>query len=118
MATNTLALLLPHPFLFSPPLQSLLRDHYETYGPIRAWAPIRAFGRVMVVYQTYEAAGRAKKEGDRLVLRDDDELEVGAETPDMSPSPGGRPRRRSESRNLPSKCVSPFATWSNSTLAL
>lgn len=72
----------------------------------------------MVVYQTYEAAGRAKKEGDRLVLRDDDELEVGAETPDMSPSPGGRPRRRSESRNLPSKCVSPFATWSNSTLAL
>lgn len=106
LETNTLALLLPHPFLFSPPLQSLLREHYETYGEIRAWAPIRAFGRVIIVYETFAAAERAKREGDRLVLGDDDELEAGGATPEtaeLTPEDAGR--RPSQQRKVPSKCV-------------
>ena len=107
LETNTLALVLPHPFLFSPPLQSLLRDHYETYGEIRAWAPIRAFGRVMVVYTTFAAAERAKREGDRLVLGEDDELAVESSSPPQarhSVPEHASGRAESQSR-VPSKYV-------------
>lgn len=64
--TNTLALLLPHPFLFHPPILALLRAHYASYGNLHTWAPIRAFGRVILVYYTDDDAMRAKREGDRL----------------------------------------------------
>lgn len=105
LETNTLALVLPHPFLFSPPLQSLLRDHYETYGEIRAWAPIRAFGRVMVVYQTFAAAERAKREGDRLVLGEDDELAVESASLPQARETDGASEREEPHRRVPSKCV-------------
>jgi hypothetical protein len=66
--TNTLALLLPHPSLFHPPVLALLRQHYEGYAAIAHWAPIRGFGRVIVVFDSVEGAASAKKEGDRLWL--------------------------------------------------
>ncbi|KAL7410168.1 Calcipressin-domain-containing protein [Mrakia frigida] len=73
--TNTLALLLPHPFLFHPPILALLRSHYETFGTIHTWAPIRAFGRVIVVFDDEEGAMRAKREGDRLEIGGEEEEE-------------------------------------------
>jgi hypothetical protein len=66
--TNTLALLLPHLALFSPPSLRLLRDHYSQFGTIAHWAPVKGFGRVIIVYETEEEAAIAKKEGDRLYL--------------------------------------------------
>ncbi|TYJ55624.1 hypothetical protein B9479_003656 [Cryptococcus floricola] len=73
--TNTLALLLPHPNLFSPPVLSLLRAHYEQFGRIAHWAPVRGFGRVIVVFESEEEAEAAKAEGDWLKL----EVPVGGE---------------------------------------
>lgn len=67
-ATNTLALLLPQLSLFAPPILALLRDHYSTYGPLAHWAPVRGFGRVILVYEEDEDAARAKREGDWLKL--------------------------------------------------
>jgi calcipressin-2 len=67
-ATNTLALLLPHLSLFAPPILDLLKDHYSTYGPLAHWAPVKGFGRVILVYEENEDAARAKREGDWLHL--------------------------------------------------
>lgn len=75
--TNTLALLLPHLSLFSPPILDLLRAHYESYGVIAHWAPVKGFGRVIVVYETVEAADEAKEKGDRLFLDVDVDVEQG-----------------------------------------
>lgn len=66
--TNTLALLLPHLSLFQPPSLRLLKEHYSSFGEIVHWAPVRGFGRVIIVYRTEEEAGYAKREGDRLYL--------------------------------------------------
>ena len=77
--TNTLALLLPHTSLFSPPILELLRAHYEQYGPIAHWAPVKAFGRVIVVFAQEEDAERAKVEGDRLWLDVDMHLDERAD---------------------------------------
>ncbi|CED85127.1 Calcineurin-mediated signaling pathway inhibitor DSCR1 [Phaffia rhodozyma] len=64
--TNTLALLLPHPFLFHPSILDLFRKYYGSFGKIHTWAPIKAFGRVLIVFYEEEDAMRAKREGDRL----------------------------------------------------
>lgn len=66
--TNTAALLLPHQALFAPPILDILRAHYESFGPIAHWAPIRAFGRVIIVWQEVEGCEWAKREGDFLKL--------------------------------------------------
>jgi hypothetical protein len=66
--TNTLALLLPSQQLFEPAILSVLRNHYEGYGRLAHWAPVRGFGRVILVYDEEEDAARAKREGDRLKL--------------------------------------------------
>jgi hypothetical protein len=66
--TNTLALLLPHLSLFAPPVLALLRSHYEQYGDISHWAPVKGFGRVIVVFANVEGARKAKREGDWLWL--------------------------------------------------
>jgi hypothetical protein len=66
--TNTLALLLPHLSLFAPEILALLRTHYEQYGAIAHWAPVKGFGRVIIVYKDEESAAEAKKDGDRLEL--------------------------------------------------
>ncbi|WVW80998.1 hypothetical protein I302_102989 [Kwoniella bestiolae CBS 10118] len=84
--TNTLALLLPNQALFSPPILSLLKDHYGLFGDIVHWAPVKGFGRVIVVFASNEDAERAKKEGDWLKL-------------DLTPSPGGDEQNQEEQRN-------------------
>lgn len=66
--TNTLALLLPHQGLFAPPVLALLREHYSSYGEIAHWAPVKGFGRVIIVYEREEDARKAKVEGDWLKL--------------------------------------------------
>ncbi|ORY35844.1 Calcipressin-domain-containing protein [Naematelia encephala] len=66
--TNSYALLLPHPALFSPPILTLLRDYYEQYGKIAHWAPVRGFGRAIIVWEQVEGARRAKQGGDWLKL--------------------------------------------------
>lgn len=69
--TNTLALLLPHAALFAPEALRLLREAFEGYGTLAHWAPVRALGRVIIVYRDDEAAELAKKEGDGLSLHVD-----------------------------------------------
>ena len=66
--TNTLALVLPHLALFEPPSLRLLREHYGSFGEIAHWAPVKGFGRVIIVYQREVDAATAKREGDRLFL--------------------------------------------------
>jgi hypothetical protein len=66
--TNTAALLLPHQALFAPPILDILRAHYESFGTIAHWAPIRAFGRVIIVWHEVEGCEWAKREGDFLKL--------------------------------------------------
>ncbi|KIR35829.1 calcineurin-binding protein [Cryptococcus deuterogattii MMRL2647] len=66
--TNTLALLLPHPTLFAPPVLDLLRAHYAHFGRIVHWAPVKGFGRVIVVFGSEEEAENAKRQGDWLKL--------------------------------------------------
>ena len=66
--TNTAALLLPHQALFAPPILQILRDHYETYGRVAHWAPVKGFGRVIIVWEEVEGFERAKREGDYLKL--------------------------------------------------
>lgn len=91
--TNTLALLLPHLALFEPPIQTLLKDHYSQYGEIVHWAPVKGFGRVIVVYRSEDDALLAKQKGDRLRLDVD--------LPDL-PSPPSE-------RQSPAKTSSPSA---------
>jgi len=75
--TNTLALLLPHLALFEGPQLRLLKEHYSQFGNIVHWAPVKGFGRVIIVYATDEEAAIAKSEGDRLFLDVDLGEEVG-----------------------------------------
>lgn len=67
-STNTLALLLPHLALFEPQSLRLLRDHYATFGEIAHWAPVKGFGRVIIVYSSEDEAAFAKRDGDKLFL--------------------------------------------------
>lgn len=67
-STNTAALLLPHLALFSPSILEILRDHYEKFGVIAHWAPVKAFGRVIIVWQEVEGCELAKRNGDYLKL--------------------------------------------------
>jgi len=46
----------------------VLRDHFESYGPINQWAPIGAFGRIVVVYEDEDDAERAKVESDPVTI--------------------------------------------------
>ncbi|KAI0038735.1 hypothetical protein FA95DRAFT_1684530 [Auriscalpium vulgare] len=48
--TNTLVIAqLPAAF-FQPAVLHALRDHFEAYGAVHTWAPIRAFSRIILVY--------------------------------------------------------------------
>ncbi|KAI0034979.1 Calcipressin, partial [Vararia minispora EC-137] len=66
--TNTLVLAqLPPPF-FEPLVLTALRQHFEEAGQIHSWAPLRAFGRVILVYYDEEAAEAAKLGLDGIVI--------------------------------------------------
>jgi hypothetical protein len=66
--TNTLVLAqLPTPF-FHPRVMDALRDHFASHGTIRAWAPLRTFSRVVVVYESEDSADEAKAYCDGLEI--------------------------------------------------
>jgi hypothetical protein len=66
--TNTLVLTqLPTPF-FHPRVMDALRDHFACHGKIRAWAPLRTFSRVVVVYESEDSADEAKTHSDGLSI--------------------------------------------------
>ncbi|EIM82402.1 Calcipressin, partial [Stereum hirsutum FP-91666 SS1] len=66
--TNTVWLTsLPPPF-FHPVALAALRDHFESYGEIHTWAPIRSFARIMVVYMDEDEAESAKINCDGLTI--------------------------------------------------
>lgn len=66
--TNTLVITqLPAAF-FAPVVLDALRDHFATYGPIYAWAPLRSFYRIIVVYHSEDDAEHAKESCDRIVV--------------------------------------------------
>lgn len=78
--TNSAALLLPHQELFQAPILSILRDHYATFGELAHWAPVKGFGRIIIVWKDERDCGRALEGGDYLKLdyeldkaRDDEE---------------------------------------------
>jgi len=52
-----------------------LRDHFASHGTIRAWAPLRTFSRVVVVYESEDSADEAKTYCDGL------QIDATAETP-------------------------------------
>ena len=66
--TNSAALLLPHVALFDPSILAILQDHYASFGSLAHWAPVKGFGRVIVVWDEIASAERALKEGDYLRL--------------------------------------------------
>ncbi|KAK8850401.1 hypothetical protein IAR55_004319 [Kwoniella newhampshirensis] len=123
--TNTLALLLPHQSLFASPVLALLHDHYAQYGEIIHWAPVRGFGRVIIVWRDEGDAERAKTQGDWLRLdlsgaAGGEEQEGATDTvsEDGQTSNGGEPkndghftpkgrhrRRKSQSAKLPSELI-------------
>ena len=66
--TNTLVLAqLPTPF-FHPRVMDALRTHFASHGTIRAWAPLRTFSRVLVVYESEDSADEAKAYCDGLQI--------------------------------------------------
>jgi hypothetical protein len=104
--TNTLALLLPHLALFEGPQLRLLKEHYSQFGNIVHWAPVKGFGRVIIVYATDEEAALAKKEGDRLFL----DVDLGEDV--------GRKRGHQRSASQPAHgYVSSLLSCSNCILA-
>jgi len=70
--SNTLILTsLPQAF-FHPSVLEPLRNHFETYGPLYSWAPIKGFGRVIVVFHDIHDAERMRQDCDGLQVGNDD----------------------------------------------
>jgi len=66
--TNTLIITqLPREF-FEPSILQALRHHFESYGDIHAWAPLKSFARIILVYYDVDDAEHAKQTCDRLVV--------------------------------------------------
>ncbi|KAH9890517.1 Calcipressin [Cubamyces lactineus] len=66
--TNTLVITRLPPQFFEPIVQQALRSHFETYGPLHAWAPIKGLARVIMVYYSEVDAETAKESNDGLIL--------------------------------------------------
>lgn len=77
--TNSLILLLP-PALFAPDLLPLFQAHFGSYGPgeMVLWSPLERLGRVLVAYDTVEAATSARREMDGFVWEDEKEAQQAA----------------------------------------
>lgn len=70
--TNTLILTSLSPSFFYPDVLNALREHFSSFGQLHSWAPITAFGRIIMVFWHSEDAEQAKVECDGMVLADDD----------------------------------------------
>jgi hypothetical protein len=66
--TNTLVLASIPVSFFEPIVLDALRSHFASYGEIYAWAPLKAFGRAIIVYYDEEAADLAKESCDCLFV--------------------------------------------------
>jgi calcipressin-2 len=67
--TNTLVVTqLPGAFFEHAEVLDALRAHFGAFGPLRAWAPLRAFGRAILVYEHAADAERVKRHCDGLSL--------------------------------------------------
>lgn len=53
---------------FNPLILEALRAHFEAFGDIHTWAPLKAFSRVLVIYYDEEAAELAKESCDSLFV--------------------------------------------------
>lgn len=67
-STNTLVVTGMPPSFFHPLVLDALRGHFASHGEIFAWAPITAFGRIIIVYHQEEAAECAKLECDGFTV--------------------------------------------------
>ncbi|KAH9930832.1 Calcipressin-domain-containing protein [Fomitopsis serialis] len=66
--TNTLVITqLPATF-FEPVVLEALQHHFATYGPIYAWAPLKSFYRIILVYRSEDDAEHAKESCDHLIV--------------------------------------------------
>ncbi|KAG8927515.1 carbohydrate-binding module 1 protein [Tulasnella sp. 419] len=70
--TNTLILASLSPTFFEPTVLDALKDHFSSYGHIHSWAPLKGFGRIIIVFWRVEDADIVKVECDGMVLADDD----------------------------------------------
>ncbi|KAG6826177.1 hypothetical protein H0H92_000824 [Tricholoma furcatifolium] len=66
--TNTITITSLPKSYFLPIILNVLRDHFATFGEINRWAPITAFGRIMVVYRSEDDAETAKQQCDPIVI--------------------------------------------------
>jgi calcipressin-2 len=66
--TNTLVLAsLPLSF-FHPVILGALREHFARFGALHTFAPIRAFGRAIIVYYENDAAEQGKRQLDGIEI--------------------------------------------------
>ncbi|SCV67071.1 BQ2448_5717 [Microbotryum intermedium] len=70
--TNTLILLLP-PRLFDADLLPMFEAHFNSYGRLVSWTPLRMLGRVLVVYEDVQHATLARREMNGFVWEEDDD---------------------------------------------
>lgn len=56
--------------LFEAALNASLKLHFERAGPLRCWAPMPSFGRVMAVYHAPQHAKQAKLLLDKSIIED------------------------------------------------
>ncbi|KAI0927853.1 hypothetical protein AcW1_005269 [Taiwanofungus camphoratus] len=66
--TNTLVITQLPPTFFEPVVLEALRNHFATYGEIHAWAPLKSFARVILVYYSEDDAETAKQNCDYLFI--------------------------------------------------
>ena len=66
--TNSLAVTsLPKSF-FSQLILDMLRDHFDSFGPVNQWVPLPGFSRILVVYEHEDHAELAKVTSDPIIL--------------------------------------------------
>lgn len=66
--TNTLVIASLPPSFFEPLVLNALRDHFESFGHLHSWAPLRSFARIILVYYSEHDAEIAKQSCDCLVV--------------------------------------------------
>lgn len=64
--TNSLVITGLPPAFFHPNALEALRSVFEGFGEVYAWAPIRSFSRVLIVYYNEDDAESAKSGADGL----------------------------------------------------
>ncbi|OSX56251.1 hypothetical protein POSPLADRAFT_1160509 [Postia placenta MAD-698-R-SB12] len=74
--TNTLIITQLPPAFFESVVLETMHHHFATYGSIYAWAPIKSFARIVLVYYSEDDAEHAKQECDYLIVGSHNETPV------------------------------------------